>query len=67
MVSGTQVLLPEAGLPAAVSAGVVVGLGLKEEASSLDALIAHLAQLAITVLFPLLAADLSWGELSPLG
>ncbi len=26
-----------------------------------------LAQLAITVLFPLLAADLSWGELSPLG
>ena len=67
LVSGTQVLLPEAGLPAAVSAGVVVGLGLKEEASSLDALIAHLAQLAITVLFPLLAADLSWGELSPLG
>lgn len=67
LVSGTQLLLPEAGLPAAVSAGVVVGLGLKEEASSLDALIAHLAQLAITVLFPLLAADLSWGELSPLG
>ena len=67
LVSGTQMLLPEAGLPAAVSAGVVVGLGLKEEASSLDALIAHLAQLAITVLFPLLAADLSWGELSPLG
>ncbi|QNG29637.1 cation:proton antiporter [Synechococcus sp. LTW-R] len=67
LVSGTQVLLPEAGLPAAVSAGVVVGLGLKEESSSLDALIAHLAQLAITVLFPLLAADLSWGELSPLG
>ena len=67
LVSGTQVLLPEAGLPAAVSAGVVVGLGLKEEASSLDALIAHLAQLAITVLFPLLAADLSWGELLPLG
>ena len=67
LVSGTQMLLPEAGLPAAVSAGVVVGLGLKEEASSLDVLIAHLAQLAITVLFPLLAADLSWGELSPLG
>ena len=67
MVSGTQVLLPEAGLPAAVSAGIVVGLRLKDEASNLDALIAHLAQLAITVLFPLLAADLSWAELSPLG
>ncbi len=67
LVSGTQALLPEAGLPAAVSAGVVVGLLLNDEASTLDALIAHLAQLAITVLFPLLAADLSWGELSPLG
>jgi len=67
LVSGTQVLLPEAGLPAAVSAGIVVGLRLKDEASNLDALIAHLAQLAITVLFPLLAADLSWAELSPLG
>ena len=27
----------------------------------------ELAQLAITVLFPLLASDVSWGELSPLG
>ena len=67
LVSGAQALLPEAGLPAAVAAGVVVGLRLDEQASQLDALIAQLAQLAITVLFPLLAADLSWGELSPLG
>jgi NhaP-type Na+/H+ or K+/H+ antiporter len=50
-----------------VAAGVVVGLRLDKEASQLDALIAQLAQLAITVLFPLLAADLSWAELSPLG
>ena len=33
----------------------------------MDNLIGELAQLAITVLFPLLAADVSWGELSPLG
>jgi NhaP-type Na+/H+ or K+/H+ antiporter len=67
LVSGAQALLPEAGLPAAVSAGVVVGLRLDEQASQLDELISQLAQLAITVLFPLLAADLSWAELSPLG
>jgi NhaP-type Na+/H+ or K+/H+ antiporter len=67
LVSGAQALLPEAGFPAAVSAGVVVGLRLNAEASQLDELISQLAQLAITVLFPLLAADLSWGELSPLG
>ena len=30
-------------------------------------MISELAQLAITVLFPLLASDVSWGELSPLG
>jgi len=67
VVAGTQTLLPEAGFPAAVMAGVVVGLRLDQQASRLDELIAQLAQLAITVLFPLLAADLSWGELSPLG
>jgi NhaP-type Na+/H+ or K+/H+ antiporter len=67
LVSGAQALLPEAGFPAAVSAGVVVGLRLDQEASQLDELISQLAQLAITVLFPLLAADLSWSELSPLG
>ena len=63
LVSGAQALLPEAGLPAAVSAGVVVGLRLDAEASKLDELMSQLAQLAITVLFPLLAADLSWGPL----
>jgi NhaP-type Na+/H+ or K+/H+ antiporter len=67
VVAGTQTLLPEAGFPAAVMVGVVVGLRLDEQASQLDELIAQLAQLAITVLFPLLAADLSWAELSPLG
>jgi NhaP-type Na+/H+ or K+/H+ antiporter len=67
LVSGIQAFLPEAGLPAAVAAGVVVGLRLDEQATQLDEWIAQLAQLAITVLFPLLAADLSWGELSPLG
>jgi len=65
--SGCEALLPQSGLPAAVSAGVVVGLRLEAGASQLDSLIRQLAQLAITVLFPLLAADLSWGELSPLG
>lgn len=65
--SGCDALLPEAGLPAAVAAGVVVGLRLQTAAGSLDVLIAQLAMLAITVLFPLLAADVSWQELSPLG
>jgi len=65
--SGCEALLPQSGLPAAVSAGVVVGLRLEAGASQLESLIRQLAQLAITVLFPLLAADLSWGELSPLG
>ena len=67
LVAGTQVVLPEGGMPAAVSAGVVVGLRLDQRATQLDEWIAQLAQLAITVLFPLLAADLSWAELSPLG
>ena len=67
LVAGTQVVLPEGGLPAAVSAGVVVGLRLDQRATQLDEWIAQLAQLAITVLFPLLAADLSWAELSPWG
>jgi NhaP-type Na+/H+ or K+/H+ antiporter len=67
LVAGTQTLLPEAGFPAAVMAGVAVGVRLDQQATQLDELIFQLAQLAITVLFPLLAADLSWGELSPLG
>ena len=60
-------LLPESGLPASVAAGVVVGRRSTEEAGQLDELITELASLAITMLFPLLAADVSWAELSPLG
>jgi hypothetical protein len=41
--SGCNDSLPEAGLPAAVTAGVVVGLRLETGAGSLDALIAQLA------------------------
>ena len=65
--SGCEALLPESGLPAAVSAGVMVGRRLEGEVKELEARIGELARLAITVLFPLLAADLSWTELSPLG
>ena len=61
--SGCEAFLPESGLPAAVSAGVVVGLRLERTASLLDELIAQLALLAITVLFPLLAADVSRQDL----
>ncbi len=60
-------LLPESGLPASVAAGFVVGRRPATEANQLDPLIRELAQLAITMLFPLLAADVSWSELSPLG
>ena len=59
--------LPESGLPASVAAGVVVGRRPATQAAQLDALIRELARLAITILFPLLAADVSWAELSPLG
>jgi NhaP-type Na+/H+ or K+/H+ antiporter len=59
--------LPESGLPASVAAGVVVGRRPDVDAEELDGLIRQLAQLAITMLFPLLAADVSWAELSPLG
>jgi NhaP-type Na+/H+ or K+/H+ antiporter len=65
--SGANSLLPESGLPAAVSAGVVVGLGLGEAVARFEPELAQLALLAITVLFPLLAADLSLAELVPLG
>ncbi len=60
-------LLPESGLPASVAAGFVVGRRPSIEVDKLDELIRELAQLAITMLFPLLAADVSWSELSPLG
>ena len=62
-----EYLLPESGLPASVAAGFIVGKREVIDKEKLDNLIGELAQLAITVLFPLLAADVSWGELSPLG
>ncbi|MEB3194266.1 MAG: cation:proton antiporter [Cyanobacteriota bacterium] len=64
---GAEAVLPESGLPAAVAAGVVVGLRLGPALDPLEARMEQLASLAITVLFPLLAADLSLRELSPLG
>ena len=60
-------LLPESALPASVAAGIVVGRRQTVHTADLDGLIQELAQLAITMLFPLLAADVSWAELSPLG
>jgi len=60
-------LLPESTLPASVAAGIVVGRRQTVHTADLDGLIQELAQLAITMLFPLLAADVSWAELSPLG
>jgi len=62
-----EYLLPESGLPASVAAGFIVGKREVIDKERLDKLIGELAQLAITVLFPLLAADVSWRELSPLG
>jgi NhaP-type Na+/H+ or K+/H+ antiporter len=67
MFSLCEWLLPESGLPASVAAGIVVGRRLETAATTLDELIRQLAMLAITMLFPLLAADVSWRELSPLG
>ena len=60
-------LLPESALPASVAAGIVVGRRSGPHSAELDGLIQELAQLAITMLFPLLAADVSWAEFSPLG
>jgi len=62
-----EYFLPESGLPASVAAGFIVGNREVIDKERLDNLICELAQLAITVLFHLLAADVSWGELSPLG
>ena len=62
-----EYILPESGLPASVAAGFIVGKREVIDKDRLDNLICELAQLAITVLFPLLASDVSWGELSPLG
>jgi len=63
----SEYFLPESGLPASVASGFIVGKREIIDKDRLDNLIGELAQLAITVLFPLLAADVSWGELSPLG
>ena len=60
-------ILPESALPASVAAGIVVGRRQTAHTADLDGLIQELAQLAITMLFPLLAADVSWADLSPLG
>jgi len=65
--SSCELLLPEAGLPAVVSAGVVVGLRLGPAAAPLQGSMVPLAQLAITVLFPLLAAGVARSDLMPLG
>ena len=62
-----EYILPESGLPASVASGFIVGKREIIDKERLDNLIGELAQLAITVLFPLLASDVSWGELSPLG
>ena len=62
-----EYFLPESGLPASVASGFIVGKREIIDKEKLDNLIGELAQLAITVLFPLLASDVSWGELSPLG
>jgi len=62
-----EFFLPESGLPASVAAGFIVGKREVIDKERLDNLIGELAQLAITVLFTLLAAAVSWGELSPLG
>ena len=59
--------MPESGLAAAVMAGVLLGRFADTDAAMLDDLIRQLAQLAISILFPLLAADVAWADLSPLG
>ena len=58
---------PAAGLPAATVAGFVVGCLLESRLGELETQLGQLAQLAVTLLFPLLAADVTWADLSPLG
>jgi len=62
-----QMIGPAAGLPAAAAAGFVVGCVLESRLGELEAELSQLAQLAVTLLFPLLAADVTWNDLSPLG
>lgn len=62
-----QLVGSAAGLPAAAVAGFVVGCLLESHLGDLEAQLSQLAQLSITLLFPLLAADVTWSDLSPLG
>ena len=62
-----QLLGPAAGLPAAMLAGLVVGRRCEASLAVLEQQLTQFAQLAITLLFPLLAADVTWQDLSPLG
>ncbi|OOV35641.1 hypothetical protein BO91_00035 [Candidatus Synechococcus spongiarum LMB bulk10E] len=48
-------------------AGFTVGCILETRLGELEAQLSQLAQLAVTLLFPLLAADVTWSDLSPLG
>ena len=62
-----QLIGPAAGLPAAAVAGFMVGCIVESRLGELETQLSQLAQLAVTLLFPLLAADVTWSDLSPLG
>ena len=62
-----QLIGPAAGLPAAAVAGFVVGSLLESRLGGLEAELNQLAQLAVTLLFPLLAADVTLSDFIPLG
>ncbi|HBP53700.1 MAG TPA: sodium:proton antiporter [Synechococcus sp. UBA8638] len=62
-----QLIGPAAGLPAAAVAGFVVGSLLESRLGGLETELNQLAQLAVTLLFPLLAADVTLSDFVPLG
>ena len=62
-----QLIGPAAGLPATAVAGFVVGSLLESRLGDLEVELNKLAQLAVTLLFPLLAADVTLSDFSPLG
>lgn len=62
-----QLIGPAAGLPATAVAGFVVGSLLESRLGDLEVELNNLAQLAVTLLFPLLAADVTFSDFSPLG
>lgn len=62
-----QLIGPAAGLPATAVAGFVVGSLLESRLGDLEVELNKLAQLAVTLLFPLLAADVTFSDFSPLG